>query len=206
MKVCFTRFAVLYALLFVSAEARYQQPNRPPVPAPAGQIAQTGLETPWAVQDILANLQQDNQQLQSLLSNLNPQQWEQKKGAPGAYILQWQTAKTQLEDVMTTTKLLAQKTDSLPVALDVYFRLEALEITARSLAEGAQRYADRATSDRLNLLIAHNFNSRERFRDYLRDLAATEEQNFKIADDEAQRCRGMISKEPAPSTKRSKRY
>jgi hypothetical protein len=49
----------------------------------------------------------------------------------------------------------------------------------------------------LSQLIAHNFNNRERFRGYIRDLAASTEQNFKIADEEAQRCRGMISKEPA---------
>jgi hypothetical protein len=39
-------------------------------------------------------------------------------------------------------------------------------------------------------------------RDYLRDLAASTEQNFKIADEEAQRCRGMISREPAPAAKK----
>jgi hypothetical protein len=167
---------------------------------------QAGLETPWDVRKILADVQKDSDQLQPLLSQMNPQQWYDKKGAPSTYIIQWQTAQRQLNDVRYSTKQLAQKTESLPLALDTYFRLEALEVTTRSLEEGAQKYAPRETADKLNALIAHNFNSRERFRDYIRDLAQSVEQNFKIADEEAQRCRGIISKEPPPASRRSKKY
>ena len=166
---------------------------------------QAGLESPWDVRQILANLLKDSQELQPLLARINPQQWYDQKGAPSAYISQWQLAQRQLTDVVTTSKSLAQDTENLPLALDDYFRLEALEVTARSLEEGAQKYADRATSDRLSELIAHNFTNRQRFRDYIRDLAASTAQNFKIADEEAQRCRGMISKEPPPVSKRAKK-
>jgi hypothetical protein len=75
----------------------------------------------------------------------------------------------------------------------------------RSLDQGAQKYGDRATADKLSELIAHNFSNRERFRDYLRDLASSKEHDFKIADAEAQRCRGMISKEPPAASRKSKR-
>ncbi len=188
------RSLTVTVLIAASAYGAQQQP----VPA--------GLETPWDVRKILAGLDKDSQQLQPLFANLNPQQWYEQKGAPTTYILQWQMAQQQLRDVMVTSTLLSQKTESLSLALDEYFRLEALEVTARSLEEGARKYADRASADKLSELIAHNFNSRERFRDYLRDLATSMEQNFKIADEEAQRCRGMISKEPAPtSAKRSKK-
>jgi flagellar biosynthesis chaperone FliJ len=171
----------------------------------AGQSQQvgpaTGLEAPWDLQKILANLVKDNEQLQPLISGLNPQQWNQK-GAPGAYIQQWQLAQRQLADVAISSRLLSQKTESLPLALDLYFRLEALDVTARSLEEGAQKYGDRANADRLGELIAHDFNNRERFRDYLRDLATSNEQNFKIADEEAQRCRAMINKGPPKKSKK----
>lgn len=168
--------------------------------------AEAGLETPWDVRTILTKLTDDSKQLQPLLAQINPQQWYQQKGAPSTYIVQWQTAQGQLNDVLSITRQLAQKTDSLSLALDTYFRMEALEVSVRSVAEGAQRYANRPTADRLNAVIAHNFNDRERLREYLRDLAASTEQNFKIADEEAQRCRGMISKVPAPPSKRAKKY
>ncbi len=181
-------------------------PQSPPALSRQQAQAEAGLETPWDVQKILSTVVNDSQQLQPVLAQINPQQWYDQKGASTTYIIQWQTAQRQLQDVLYKTRELSQKTESLSLALDTYFRLEALEVTTRSLQEGAQRYATRATADRLNAVLAHNFNDRERFRDYIRDLAASTEQNFKIADEEAQRCRGIISKVPAPGSKRSKKY
>src|SRR5690242_17310905 len=116
-----------------------------------------GLEAPWDVRKILANVVNDSQQLQPVLAQMNPQQWYDQKGAPSTYIIQWQTAQRQLNDVLYSARQLSQKTDSLSLALETYFRLEALDVTARSLGEGAQRYASRAVADKLNALIAHNF-------------------------------------------------
>ncbi len=208
-----SRLAALLAVVVLCRTAGWcQQSQRlvppPPPIAPQQSVtqtppAQTGLETPWDVRQILANLAKDNEQLQAVLAQLNPQQWYDKKGAPSTYILQWQTAQRQLNDVIVTSRLLSQKTESLPLALDVYFRLEALEVTSLSVEQGAQKYADRPTADHLSLLIAHNFNSRERFRDYIKDLANSLDQNFKIADQEAQRCRGMISREPVTNSSKS---
>jgi hypothetical protein len=167
-------------------------------------VAESGLQNPWDVRKLLTELLDENQQLQPLLANLNPQQWYDRKGAPTTYIIQWQTAQRQLNDVHYSTTQLQQKTESLSLALDLYFRLEALETTTRSLSEGAQRYADRASADKLNALLARDFNSRERLRDYLRDLTTSTEQNFKIADEEAQRCRAEMSRQP--TGKRFRKY
>ena len=179
-----------------------QQPK--PVPSTPAPPVAAGLDAPWGVRTILDEVVKQNQKLQPLLANLNPQQWYSKKGASSVYIQQWNLARRQLNDVVVTSQMLSQKTESLPLALDDYFRLEALETTARSLEEGARRYGERSTADQLSAAIAHNFNTRERFRDYISDLAKAQDQNFKVADEEAQRCRGMISREP-PS-KRPKKY
>jgi hypothetical protein len=166
------------------------------IPKPAG------LESAWTLRTILDDLMKDNEKLEPLLAQMNPQEWVAKKGASDVYVQQWQIAHTQLNEVLAASKLLAQRTESLPLALDDYFRLEALEVTSRSLEEAVTRYGDRFTADQLNGLIARNFSRRERFRDYIRDLAATSEANFKLADDEAQRCRGIISREPAKHAKK----
>jgi hypothetical protein len=176
-----------------------QQPAPPSsqlVPKPAG------LESAWTLRAILDDLLKDNEKLEPLLAQMNPQEWVTKKGASDVYVQQWQVAHNQLKEVIAASKLLAQKTENLPLALDDYFRLEALEVTARSLEEGVTRYGDRFTADQLNGLIARNFSRRERFRDYIRDLAASSEINFKLADEEAQRCRGIISKETAKRAKK----
>jgi hypothetical protein len=163
-----------------------------PVPA-------AGLENPWDVRKIVTNLQHDVAEVQPLLAQIQPQRWYEEKGAPTTYTVQWQAAQQQLKDVITVTKLLAQRTESLPTALDVYFRLEALELTERALLEGVQKYDTRATADKLSQLIARNFDSRQRLREYIRNLATSTEETFKIADQEAQRCRGMISRESLPT-------
>ena len=185
-------------LVFVCSFAFLLNAQKPPqAPGPAG------LESPWDLRNILTVLVKDNEQLKLVIAQLNPQQWYDEKGAPSTYVVQWSTAQRQVNDVVVASRLLSQNTESLSQALDTYFRLEALETSARSLDEGAHKYGDRATADKLSELIAHNFSNRERFRDYLRDLAASKEQDFKIADAEAQRCRAMISREP-PTVSRTK--
>lgn len=180
-------------LLFIGAAALAQQ-------NPAVQIS--GVQTPWDVRTIIANLIKENEQFEPVLAAIHPESWIDN-GASPVYIQQLHQAQQQTRDVVITSKMLAQKTEQLSLALDEYFRLEALDITARSLVEGLRRYADRSSADKLSSFIAHNFSAREQFRDYLSNLATSQEQNFKIADQEAQRCRGMISREPAP--KRSTR-
>ena len=157
---------------------------------------QAGVENSWDVRSILQGMSKDEQQLAPLLTGLRPQQWADQKGAPTAYILQWQLAQQQIRDATGTTTALMQQTENLSLALDLYFRLEALDVTSRSLSEAAKKYADTATAQKLSSQLAQNFADRERFRDYLKDLATSTQQNFKIADAEAQRCRGMISREP----------
>ncbi len=188
-----------------------QQPSPPPPQAPSNlktqaAKAESGLENPWDVRNIIDAIQKDSDKLRPVLAELNPQQWYEQKGAPFTYLLQWRTAQTQLNDIAASTRLLSQKTDDLSLALDEYFRLEALDVTSRSLAEGTRKYATRSVADQLDALIAHNFNSRERLRDYLKDLATNTQQNFKIADEEAQRCRGMISQEPPQNSKKRRTH
>ena len=190
------------AILMATAGGLWAQTATVPPQRQTPKVA--GLETPWDAQQIVAQVARNDDKLRPILSKLNPQGWYDAQGAPSTYITQWQMAQQQLRDVDVTTQALQQKVDSLPVALDVYFRMEALEITTRSLNEGAQRYGDRVSADELAQFVAQNFTTRERFRDYIRNLAQNTEANFKIADEEAQRCRAMISQQPLPGRTRKK--
>ncbi len=197
----------VFALLLICAPTWRCAAQQPPAALSKQQAqAENGLENPWDVRNIIGAIDKDAAKLRPLLAQMNPQQWYDQKGAPSTYILQLQTAQRQVNDVDITTKMLSQKTEDLALALDEYFRLEALDVSARSLAEGARKYGPRGQADQLDALIASNFTSRERFRDYLKDLAVSTQQNFKIADEEAQRCRGIISKEPPPASKRPSKY
>jgi hypothetical protein len=173
----------------------------PAFPQQTPQLNIAGVQTPWDARTIITGLINDNEHFAPVLDGIHPANWV-SKGASPVYTQQLQQAQQQVHDVVNTAKLLSVKTDQLSLALDLYFRLEALDSTARSLEEGVRRYADRFSGDKLAQLIAHNFTAREQFRDYLANLAASQEQSFKVADEEAQRCRGMISREPAPKKTR----
>ncbi len=201
---CSAIIAAALASFNMCAQIKSQSPPAPPgVPsATPTQTSSDGVETAWDARRIVDATGKANREMKPVLLSMSPQEWYEKKGAPSTYVIQWQTAQRQVSDVDITAQRFAQKTDSLPLGLDLYFRLEALETTARSVDEGAKKYADPSAAARLTALLASSFDGRQRLRDYLRDLAADQEQNFKVADAEAQRCRGMISREPAPSNNR----
>ena len=60
-------------------------------------------------------------------------------------------------------------------------------------------------ADQLAALISQDFGNRQKLRQYLSELSVEREQEFKIADEEAQRCRGIISREPAATPPRTRR-
>ncbi|MGA7409533.1 MAG: hypothetical protein WBW33_03550 [Bryobacteraceae bacterium] len=193
-------FVVVIGILILGAGAQAQSP-----PAQASQPStETGIETPWDARKLLFELNSRNQQLKPLLETIDPQAWYDQKGASSAYISQWHTAQDQLKYAESSVQKLSLETESIAACLDAYFRMEALESTERSLLEGVRKYGERTVAEQLEQLIARNFNDRERFRTYMVDLSVNKEHLFKIADQEAQRCRGMISKEAPPPPKKSK--
>ena len=53
-------------------------------------------------------------------------------------------------------------------------------------------------------VLAENSSNRDKLRQYITDLAVTKEQEFQIVDKEAQRCRGVLSHQPAPKPTQKK--
>lgn len=201
MKRYWLKARILCAVGILSVSGAAGQSSAPGIK----QIPDVGLQNAWDVRKTIASVQRDTADLRPLLAQLSPQKWADEKGAPTTYIIQWQAAQQQLNDAVNVATLFAQKPDSLSKGLDMYFRLEALETTERALAEGAQRYDSRTNAAKLSLMIAHNFADREGLREYLSELATSTEQNFKVADQEAQRCRGAIIQQDLPPSSRKTR-
>jgi len=87
--------------------------------------------------------------------------------------------------------------------MDTYFRLQTMEQMLGSLATGVRRYQNPAIGDLLSGIANENAANREFLEQYLKDLAAVREAEFQIADAEAQRCRGILSKQPPAIQKRT---
>jgi hypothetical protein len=173
---------------------------------PVLSFAQTsGVATPWDTAPMVAALSTQAARLKPILDQLTPKEWV-AKGAPDAYIAQWKGAEDELVFLSDSAKALEKQPERLPLALDTYFRLQSLELRLNSLVEGVRNYQNPAVGDLLMGVAAENSANRDKLRQYITDLAATKEQEFEVADKEAQRCRGMLTKQqPAPKAPTAKK-
>jgi len=155
----------------------------------------SGVQAEWDISKTLDSLSSQAKRLKPILDQLTPQEWV-AKGAPDAYVAQWKGAQAELGYLVDSAKALEKQPERLTLALDTYFRMQSLETRLNSLVEGVRNYQNPAVGDLLFGVLAENSTNRDKLRQYITDLAATKEQEFKIVDQEAQRCRGVLSRQP----------
>ena len=166
--------------------------------APAQTATPQGVTAEWDISQMLDALASQAKRLKPILDQLNPQEWV-AKGAPDAYVSQWRYAQTELVYLTDSAKAMGKQPERLTLALDTLFRMQSLEMRLTSLVDGVRNYQNPAVGDLLVGVLGENSTNRDRLRQYITDLAANKEQEFQIADKEAQRCRGMLGKQaPAP--------
>jgi len=178
-------------LLFVplvSVSLWGQTPGQEAGPAPSVPAA-------WDVSKSVSELAAQVAQLKPLLAGLTPQDWVQK-GAPEAYVAQWQGAQQELGYLDQTARALEKQPEQLTAALDVYFRLQAVEWRLESLSEGARRYQNPAAGDQLAEAVGADATKRDQLRQYITDLATQNQLEFAVVEREAQRCRDEQNKLP----------
>jgi flagellar biosynthesis chaperone FliJ len=158
--------------------------------------AQASVSAPWDISQTIASLAQQTERLKPVLDQLTPQEWV-KNGAPQAYVSQWQSAKSDLASVTDASNALEKQPEKLTTALNVYFRLQSLESRLTSLVDGVRKYQNPAVGDLIVGIVAENIGNRDKLREYLSDLAEQKEQEFSVVDQEAQRCRTTLNRQPA---------
>ena len=182
------KFALFFSSLIMAASAM-------------GQSAQpAGVASEWDVRKLLEKLGVQAQHLKPVIDQVKPDTWV-SKGAPEAYQEQWKAARAELTYFISSDEALERQPDKLTLALDTYFRMQAMESTLGSLGEGVRKYQSPELAEQMQTIVAENGTNRDQLRQYMQDLAAQKEQEFRIADTEAQRCRGMLV-QPAPKRAR----
>ncbi len=174
---------VLTCLMFVSALASAQ--------TPAG-----GVASEWDVRKLLDSLGLQAQHVKPIIDQVKPEAWV-AKGAPQAYVTQWTTAQAELRYLLSSSDALSKQPERLTLALETYFRMQALESTLISVTEGIRKYQNPALADLMQSVVSENSVNADKLRQYIQDLATQKEQEFQIADREAQRCREILVKQPA---------
>lgn len=176
-------------VVFACAAALYAQ-------TPQGGTSPAGLEVTWEIAPVLQDIAVHAERLLPLLDKINPQAWV-AKGASDTYVEQLQSAKEQARALVTESKALAANPEQLSAALRVHFRILGLETMLGSLGEGARRYQAK-DAQTLAAAVAENGFGRDRLQQYVVNLAAAREQEFRVMDREAQRCRGIVTQAAMP--------
>jgi hypothetical protein len=159
---------------------------------------QSGFVPEWEIRKTVAAIAAQCQRLQPLLDQVNPKDWV-AKGAPEAYVTQWNSTRTNLEHMRVSAENLTREPERLTFALDTFFRLGAFESMLGSLAEGVRKYQNPAIADLLHGVMSENSANREKLRAYMLELAEAKEQEFRVVNQEAQRCRTAVSRQPRPA-------
>jgi hypothetical protein len=189
---------LLTCLVFLSSAASAQSPPAAGV-APGG-VATGGVASEWDVRKLLDSLDLQAQHVKPIIDQVKPETWV-AKGAPKAYVTQWTTAQAELKYLLGSSEALAKQPERLTLALETYFRMQALESTLSSVTEGIRKYQNPALADLMQSVVAENSSNADKLRQYVQDLATQKEQEFQVADKEAQRCRESLVKQPAAPSK-----
>jgi hypothetical protein len=169
-----------------------------PLTAQTATAEANGVTPEWDVRSYMSSLVADVQRMQSLLNRVDAPHWV-KRGAPDAYIQQSKSSVEAIQHLVEATDALSREPERLPAALETFFQLERMELLVTSLNNGVRKWQSEYTANEISLALSANMVHRDRLRQHIRDLAAARENEFRIMNEEAQRCRGTLTKAaPAP--------
>lgn len=168
---------------------------------PAAQAQSGGLTPAWELRESLDALTRQVERVRPILSQLTPKDWV-AKGAPDAYIRQLESSNAELDYLIRGIGKLAGEPEKLTTALETLFRMDSLQAMLLSLSDGVRNYQNPALADLMRGIMAESSAGREKLRQYVVELAESREREFEIMDREAQRCRGVLSRQPAPPARR----
>jgi len=157
--------------------------------------AQAGLTPEWEIKKTIDSLKSQTQSVLPVLEQVKPEKWIEQ-GAPAAYQEQAESVRKEIGYLAQTADSLSQRPDSMKITLETYLRLQSLQSMLVSLTDGVRKYQNPALADLLQGIIGESGAAESRFREYLVELVGAKEEELRIADSEAQRCRGMLIRQP----------
>jgi hypothetical protein len=168
--------------------------------APALGQSAPGVIPAWELNKQLDGLIAQVRKLMPLLEQVRTQDW-----SVDGYTAQRKAAMEQVEYLSRSAGALAREPEKMSFALDAYLRLDALEKMLDSLSEGVRRHQNPALGDLIQAAISENATHRGRLQNYLVELVATKQDELRIANEEAQRCRSAVmnptsTRRPASTT------
>ena len=156
-----------------------------------------GLEPAWDIAVVLNEIGANAARLAPVLSQVDTAAWV-AQGASETYGEQLQSSRQQARAVADAARALARNPEKLSAGLELFFRFEGLERMLGSIEDGARRYQGAPVAAEIASVYGEGGANRERFRQYIVNLAAERERQFEVMDQEAQRCRATLQAPPPP--------
>jgi hypothetical protein len=152
-----------------------------------------GMLPRWEVVEIAKGVEQHAQSVRQILEQVRPKEWIQD-GAPSAYGDQHETLSSDIANLQLSAEALERTPNRLSVVVDTFLWLDRSQSMLRSISAGVRKYQNPAVADLLDTAGGINAGAIEKLKGYMRDLAASSEEEMEIAHEEAQRCRGDLFK------------
>jgi hypothetical protein len=156
---------------------------------------QAGLAPDWEARRDIPALPAKVEKLLPVLEQLRPEEWV-AKGASDAYVAQWKSVQAEVGYLRETVGRLSQSPDRMTLALEALFRLQAIDTRLGNLVEAIRKYQNPALADLLQSLADGNSSVRVGLQQYVQEVAAQREAEWKVMESEAQRCRTQLTAPP----------
>ena len=154
---------------------------------------QASILTEYDAVQLFNTVADQTQKLSPMIEQINTPEWVAKGAAP-TYTQLRDGALAQNKAIVGAMHELTQHPAKLSECLAALFRIQSMEMELISLDPGLRKYQNPALADLISSILAEGNRNRDRFRQYVVDLTGNKEQQFEVADKEAQRCRESISK------------
>jgi len=165
--------------------------------APAQQPAGTASFNETQIIAISNGISQHAARLQPMLGQLRPAEWV-TKGAPDTYVTQLSRSLSELHAIQDDMAYLAQNPGvQMTDTIKALFRVQAEHQLLGSLMGGLRKYQNPALADLIESVAAEDQADLARLQQYLLELVADKDAQFKVVDSEAQRCRSGLSRAAA---------
>jgi hypothetical protein len=153
----------------------------------------TTVMTEYDAVQLINAVADQTEKLAPMIEQIHTAEWVAKGAAP-TYTQLATGALAQNKAIVRALRELVQHPAKLSDCMTALFRIQSMEMELISLDPGLRKYQNPALADLIGSILAEGHRNRDRFQQYVVDLTANREQQFEVADKEAQRCRESISK------------
>jgi hypothetical protein len=155
-----------------------------------------GLQVDPQILTVFSGISQHAARLEPMLGQVRPNDWI-AKGASDTYAAQLSSSRQGIAAIQSDMAALAQHPDRMSDCMKALFRVLAVHQTLDSLMGGLRKYQNPALADLIESVAAEDRADLDRLQQYILELASDKEEQFNVMDKEAQRCRAILSRQPA---------